>query len=210
VRFRALLCSLLLLLLLLASGFAAPARADWTLVRDDEGIRVEREDVPGRVLPRLRAVVHIERPVADVVRVIRDVSTHTRWMHHCTGARSLGQQGRVLLLYNRISPHWAISDRDVVLRSELLPETGDGSARIEFHATDEIDYAPDDSVVRMPLLEGHYDMRPDPGGGTRVEYQVESDPGGAIPGWLVSRTAQNLPWFTLRNLRESVEAREPD
>lgn len=194
----------LLTLLLLTSGPAGAA--DWQGVREEEGIVVSSLTQPGEALPVLRGVVRIDRPVDDVLAWIRDVSTHTQWMHNCTEARRVQEDGDTIVIYNRTSPHWAISDRDVVLRSVLIRSSEDGSARVEFRATDEVDLRPDDSVVRMPRLEGHYDLRPDPAGGTRVEYQVSIDPGGALPDWLVERSTSDLPYFTLRNLREKVES----
>ena len=63
-------------------------------------------------------------------------------------------------------------------------------------------------VVRMPRLVGSYDLRPVEAG-TRVVYTVDSDPGGRLPAWLVKRASKDLPYFTLKNLRERAEAGPP-
>jgi hypothetical protein len=186
---------------------ATPASAEWTIVRDEEGIVVEAQEVPERALPILRSTTTIDGTASELLAWIRDVSTYTQWMHDCKEARLLDRDGNAILLYNRIEAPWPVSDRDVVLRSELVRLPHAGSARVEFRSTDAISYAPDASVVRMPHLIGHYALEPDPNGGTRIEYQVDSDPGGSLPDWLVRRTTLALPFNTLRNLRARVEAK---
>ncbi|PCH50201.1 MAG: hypothetical protein COC22_05960, partial [Flavobacteriaceae bacterium] len=64
-------------------------------------------------------------------------------------------------------------------------------------------------VVRMVRLKGSYLLTPSPNGGTDVVYSLDSNPGGKIPGWLVKQASKDLPYKTLKNLRERVEAGPP-
>jgi hypothetical protein len=193
----------------LVALLAPPAFAEWTTIRDENGVTVQEQDARDRVLPILLGVTTIEAPPRDVLSWIQDVSTHTGWMHNCEEARLLGNDGDgVVYSYSRMGSPWPVSDRDVVLRVETTPSS-DGAVRVEFRSTDEVEVAEVSSVVRMPRLEGHYDLRPLESGGTRVEYRLDTDPGGSLPGWLVKRASRDLPYFTLLNLRSRVEAALP-
>jgi hypothetical protein len=185
---------------------APPAFAgEWSTIRDENGVTVQEESAPGRVLPVLLGVTTIGASPQNVLSWIHDVSTHTGWMHNCEEARLLRDEGAVVYTYNRLDSPWPVSDRDVILRVETIA-SADDAVRVEFRSTDEVELPAVSSVVRMPRVEGYYDLRPLDSGGTRVEYRLDSDPGGSLPGWLVKRTSRNLPYFTLINLRSRVEA----
>ena len=57
-------------------------------------------------------------------------------------------------------------------------------------------------VVRMPHLKGFYKFQELAPNKVRVTYQVYSDPGGMLPGWLAARSARKLPYKTLTGLRK--------
>ena len=59
-------------------------------------------------------------------------------------------------------------------------------------------------VVRLPKLIGHYKLTRVGPKKTLVEYQVEADPGGSLPDWIVERVAKDMPYQTLAHLRDRV------
>ncbi len=128
-------------------------------------------------------------------------------MHNCEEARKLRQEGNVGIRYHRIGSPWPVSDRDVVLRS-TRNELEAGGIFIEFRSTSDENVPVARGVVRMPRLVGSYDLHPIDGG-TRIIYTVDSDPGGRLPAWLLKQASRDLPYFTLRNLRERAESGPP-
>lgn len=196
---------LMIVLAHLAVGgvLASAASAEWITVRDENGVVVQEQAVAGQDLPIFKGVTTIEAPAEAVLLWLRDASTYTEWMHNCSEAKELKNDGDVRFVYNRIKSPWPVSDRDVVLRSELVAPPRDGAARIEFTASKEIQFD-GGSAVRMPRLVGYYDLQPTESGGTRIEYQVDSDAGGSLPKWMVAQVGKELPYFTLINLRAKV------
>ena len=194
-------------LLFLAITLANPVRADRQVVRVEEGITVEEEMSPGRVLPILTGTTTMAATPERIAAWIGAIHTYVDWQHRCEEARVLPPTDGRRLAYNRIGSPWPVSDRDVVLESERT-DFEDGRIHIEFRSTEAPDVPVPGGVVRMPRLVGSYDLTPTPEG-TRVVYTVDSDPGGSLPGWLVRQASKDLPFHTLRNLRERVEAGPP-
>ena len=191
----------------LVFSLAAPAFADLNVVREENGITVEADSAPGRALPILTGTTTMAASPEQIVAWVRATHTHVDWMHNCKEARQLRRDGNLTVGYTRIGSPWPVSDRDVVLRSTRTELPG-GGIFLEFRSTTEEDVPLPRGVVRMPRLVGSYDLRPVEGG-TRVVYRVDSDPGGSLPTWLVRRAGKDLPYFTLRNLRERAEAGPP-
>lgn len=198
------LAPVLLALLTLA---ASPALAQWTEIRNEDGIRVQKQEDTSRVLPVLRATTTIHASPDQVLGWIRDVDTHTRWMANCEEARLLKRESdTVSYAYSRIGAPWPVSDRDSVVRSTL--ESKDGGHHVVFVDTDELGTPERSGVVRMARVRGEWDLRPNAAGGTDVTYTIDSDPGGSLPGWLVAQVANDVPFQTLGNLRRLSESGE--
>lgn len=192
----------------LLSALIAPAAfADREVVREEDGITVEEDAVPGRTIPILTGTTTMNAPAEQIAAWIGATHTYVDWMHNCEEARQVKGPGGTILGYNRIASPWPVSDRDVVLRS-TRSDGDDGTIRIEFLSTSEVDVPVPRGAVRMPHLAGSYDLKPVEGG-TQVIYTVDSDPGGSLPTWLVRQAGKDLPYFTLKNLRERAEAGPP-
>ncbi len=194
--------SLAALSLFIASS--ALAAEVWTEVRNENGIRVEKQADESRVLPILRAKTTIRATPDAILAWIRDASTHTRWMANCEEAALIKEEDGIHYMYNRVGAPWPVSDRDSVVRSTLVSE--DGGHRVRFQNTNALGTPAKSGVVRMDHIDGEWDLRPNPAGGTDVTYRIDSDPGGSLPGWLVAQVANDVPFQTLTNLRQLTES----
>jgi len=176
------------LALLAACALAGAARAqqdDWRLLRDEDGVRVSERGLASRALPELRGEVEIAAPLARVLAVIEDVPRQTEWMHTCIEAGVVRRESDTTsLVYNRTASPWPVSDRDVALRTVIAPR-GPDAALVRFHAVTDPAAPPVDGVVRMPRLDGAFTLTALAPARTRVVYDLDVDPGGALPAWLV-------------------------
>ena len=196
----------LLLGLLLGAGTVSGPGDGWTLAAEPDGIRVEQKTAPGRALAEFRAVAEIDASRWEVLAVVTDVANQPEWMHRLSEVRVL-ETGEPLraVLYLRMDMPWPVSDRDVVIDSHTeFPERGRSVTR--FALTSHPAHEPVAGVIHMPRLRGHYALTALEPGRTRVVYQVDADPGGDLPDWLVTRIGLNDPWHTLNGLRKRVAA----
>src|SRR5207244_1577503 len=121
-----------------------------------------------------------------VLAVLHDQKHKKEWMENCVENRVLRYfaPGKVVL-YNRIgSPFPLISDRDVVVRTKLDIHKDERRVRIEGEDTKDDNGPPVDGVVRMARLQVSWDLTALDASSTHAVYQVQADPGGALPMWL--------------------------
>ncbi|MCH7667551.1 MAG: hypothetical protein IH936_16700, partial [Acidobacteria bacterium] len=168
---------------------------------------VEEEGADGRALPILTGTTTMAVSPDEIAAWIEATHTYVDWQHNCEEARQIRREGSITIGYNRIGSPWPVSDRDVVLRSTRTNLAG-GGIRMDFRNTTDSEVPVNRGVVRMPRLIGSYDLTPVEGG-TLVIYTVDSDPGGSLPNWLVKQASKNLPYNTLKKLRERAEAGPP-
>jgi hypothetical protein len=178
---------------------------DWKLVADEDGVEVSELEVEGRSMPIFRGVVDMDGGLYEVLAVIHDADNHTEWMANCKDARLLRSESKtVSYVYNLTNAPWPVSDRDVIVRTEIVVVDPNREVHAFFRSTGNDLMDPVKGVVRMEHLEGHYKLWALDADHTRVEYQADADPGGRIPTWLVRSTTRDTPLWTLRDLRKRV------
>ena len=186
----------------------AAAAAERNVILVEDGITVEEEIAEGRALPIMIGSTTMTASADQIAQWVLAVHTYVDWQHNCEEARVLTQPDGTTLTYNRIASPWPVSDRDVVLSSSRQ-ETDGGGLRLEFNSTEEGSVEVPSGVVRMVRLAGSYVLTPSPEGGTHVVYTLDSDPGGSLPTWLVKQAGRDLPFRTLKGLKERAEAGPP-
>jgi hypothetical protein len=179
------------------------ARADeWEVISRARGVIVSLRREPDREFPTFRGVGTIDVGMWDIFALLEDMESHTRWMHRCSRARIVGEESKhVRYLYNRTDAPWPVADRDVVVRS-AFSMSGDGKDIWTKFRSIEGKFVHLPGVVRMPFLEGFYHLSAQGEGKTVVEYQVNADPGGTLPTWVVNQISKDMPERTIIDLRE--------
>jgi len=153
----------------------------------------------------------VEAPLYEVVAVMQDVARYPEWSHNCRefSLIHLDEQG-IHTLYNRtfapMPASLVISDRDVVLRTELFILEPDRRIEARFRAVESELKRKVHGVVRMSSLEGMYRVTALDSERTLVEYRVDLDPGGSLPDWVKRFASRDLPSKTLSGLRRQVDA----
>lgn len=204
------------LILLGAGAFAATtaalhpavAHADnaWKEVSRDEGVVVSIKEKESGGLPAFRGVSVINASIYDILAVLNDTGRNTEWMAACREAKVLKKSGPYeRIVYNRTAAPWPVDDRDVVLQSKVSVDLEKKEVTITFYSIKSPLKGAVDGVVRMPRLKGHYHLKVLDDNKTRVTYQIDADPGGWLPEWLVASAQEELPRKTLVGLRDQVK-----
>lgn len=191
-----------LALLLCAAGVEA-AELSWTLVREEDGVRVYLADVPGSRYQAYRGVATLEADMPALLALQEDVAGACAWIYSCREQRLLGSEGDVSWTYTRFDTPWPVTPRDSVL--EIATRIGsDGSVTrllkgVPHHLPEEKGF------VRVSSVDGFWRLRPVAEGRVEVTYQAHSEPGGSVPSWLANGFVVEAPLQTLKALRERVE-----
>jgi hypothetical protein len=183
----------------------APAEVGWTRVAEEDGIVVTSRPSERSPLPIFRGTGLVDAPVLAVLAVVTDAERHHEWIFACSASALLAQTSAATgVVYNRTDTPWPVPDRDVVLDSRVEIVDGEREVMVRFSATTHAERPPEHGVVRMTYLEGHYHLWAEDDAHTRVEYQVDSNPGGSLPTWLATRGTREMPLETLRSLRAQL------
>lgn len=170
-----------------AAGATVSADDGWRVLHERNGITLERRGVEGSRYFEYRVRAHTTvAPAVAVERIwsgIGDERSPT--VKHRTVVRRSADE---LVVYDQI--HAAVvSDRDVTIR---IRKVSDGDAyELQFASTSELGPPPAAGYVRLPMVRGSWRIEPAAAGGSNIAYRCYSEPGGAIPAFLVRGAQQD-------------------
>jgi hypothetical protein len=195
---------------LLAIGIAliAPAQAaDWQVIAERDGIVVSRRAVQGRAFPQLRAVGEVPGTPYEILAVLLDVPAHRRWLPDCIESRTLRRLDAWRhIIYTRTDAPWPVSDREAVIENEVIFLQPPAKLKVTFEALPAPEVSRARGTVRMKIVNGYYLIEAIDDRRSLVQYELDADPAGALPAWLVTHQSTRNPLQTLIGLRTRLQA----
>ena len=183
-------------------GLAQVQAAQWRLVKDEAGIRVYLQQIPGSSFQAFRGVTRIRTDMPRLLALQDDVSAACAWIHACSEQRLLKHEGNLSWAYSRFHTPWPVQPRDSILQ---VTTTHDADGRVTRTLLGVADYLPlQPGFVRVSKVEGFWSLTP-LDGEIEVVYQVHSEPGGSVPAWLANSFVVDAPFNTLQGLRQLAE-----
>lgn len=180
---------------------AAPA--GWELAKEEDGIKVYLQAVPGSKYKAYRGEVTMRTDVATLRKLQDDVGSACAWIHECKEQKLLERKAGQAITYTRFNTPWPVTPRDSVVRITERALVGAGVRR-DLEGLPQ--YLPEEEgFVRVSQVEGFWEMTPQADGQVEVVYQVHTEPGGSVPSWLSNKFVVEAPFNTLRGLRERAE-----
>lgn len=192
----------------LALAVTAPTPAfAWEQISKEEGITVWQRKVEGTSLVEFRGRGVVNGSFKKILAVLHDPTRKTEWMDSCVANRRVRALGPGhAIFYNRTGSSFPlVADRDVVLESMVAIWRDKKQVKVDVYATEDPDVPPVSGVVRMPSLRASWVLIAQSPTQTEVTYQVQADPGGSLPAWVVNLVAKKIPFKTIANLRKQVK-----
>lgn len=187
-------------------GFAASGQTDWTLQQRQDGVSIYTRVFPDSKFKAIRVTCQVHTSLSRLVFVILDVNTAGQWVYGTKSARLLKQVSPAeIYYYSVINLPWPLNDRDFIAH---LTVTQDPRTYVVSVVGPTIpDYMPPKSgIVRVPSGEGRWILTPLAGGKVAIDYTLRTDPGGALPAWLVNLFVTKGPLETFTALQQRLGA----
>ena len=196
------LVSFSFLIMLLISVSNASAGTRWELAKSENGTKVYVRDVLGQTIKSFKGVTIIESNLSTLVAILKDTKAYTRLLHDCKSASLLKEVGlNESYTYIVTNMPWPVKDRDMVVHSLLSQNKETKLVEIKMSATPQL-VATKQSKVRIKKMTGRWLLKPLSKDRTQVTYEMNVDPAGSLPKWLVNSISVDIPFYTLDNFRK--------
>ena len=177
------------------------AEDSWNLRKDKDDITVYTRKVENSKILEYKASVTIDVPLEKVLSIYEDVTKLPSWFHQCVGAQLVEDEGPLQkIIYVVMDLTGPVATRDVVFKQVKSVEVN-GEVSYTLEAVPD-KFPLQKGKVRMPYLNSIWRFTSLPDGRTEVYFRQHSDPGGSIPAFLINRLVVDIPFHSLKNLRQ--------
>ena len=195
--------SAFILAIFLAAALAFASASKWEKIKDDNGIKVFRRDLPDSRLVSFYGVGVVDAPVDKLLSIIVDTSRTGEWMTDSEHSELLRWVNKPIdyIQYDHMDMPWPVKDRDFVsrIRININPQTFETRvtySRSKMHVGDR-------GRIRGDLNGSYYILRPIDGGRKTLAIGVViADPKGALPKWIINLYQRNWPYDIIMALRK--------
>ena len=212
---------LILLALILNTGFrkdseeynlssdssAIDVNTKFTLVRSDNNISIYTRWIPvteSRSTRQLKAEFVIDCPPENIISVLRDEKSYTKWMKATnTYYRLKTVNENQWYSYVQFSIPWPLNNQDCILRYEVQDSTE--PMKTEIRLVGEPDFLQHyDGVERISHMEGSWVITQIGSRKSHVQYLVYSNQAPKFPTWITDPLIQKNLLKTMNALRDIV------
>jgi len=188
------------------SGVQAQDSAyNWIFLKEAENISIYYRESDTLKYEQLKFVTTFQASPNDLLGIISDIKNAPKWSFLCSETEMVKKISPNEWYYYYITDTpWPLTDRDVVLHLNVTNDNQTGQVIIACENTDGLVDIKED-YVRIPRLNSRWEFTPLNDSTTRLEFFFSSDPGGAIPTWLLNSNISYGPIQSLGALREIVE-----
>jgi hypothetical protein len=190
----------------ITTGAAAPSRVpEWEKMGSEDGIEVYRRETEGSPVVAFRGEGLVDAPLARVASVILDDHRATEWVDSLADSRIVHMYGdREFMQYSHFTMPPLIKDRDFLIRGRVEADLPARTLTMTIKSAAD-PTVPEGQYVRGELIFGQWIMREMDGGRrTFVAAEMQADPKGALPKWLVNLFQKSWPHNTIDRLRKQV------
>ncbi|HMO61565.1 MAG TPA: START domain-containing protein [Ferruginibacter sp.] len=195
-----LLSTFILLSTLLVFG-----QKDWTLKVDKDGIKVYTKNLDNSPFKAVKSVCTIETSLSRLTAVLMDINSTADWVYatkKCVVLKTISASE--VIYYSEIDAPWPVSNRDFIVR--LWAEQDEKTKVVSILSENKPSYLPVyGNIVRIQHSHSQWLLHPLPNGQVRVEFELQVNPGGNIPAWLINMFATKGPYESFKKLKQQVK-----
>ena len=175
---------------------------DWTVAKNEDGIKVSLSEVAGSDYKAYQGVTLMKTTMAKLRALQEDVPGACAWIHECKMQKLLKHEGDQSWTYTQFNTPWPVTPRDSVMHVTTT-QGADGSLTRKLESVPT--YMPEEKgFVRVAKVEGFWKFVPK-GDQIEVIYQVHTEPGGSVPSMVANKFVVDAPFKTLKALKERAE-----
>jgi hypothetical protein len=197
-----LLKNLLFILICLGNIFSAGAQENWKLAKKADGIDVYTLKGDSK-FASFKGHMIIEQSIHSFVALLNDLEEYVNWGYNLKKVSSVKKSGDTLLIYYAIAQvPFPYKNREGVYRNLFKWNTKTNTLMVEIETVD--GYVEKNKDYVSIKGKGFWKVVVLPAGKLDITFQMQVDPGGAVPAWLSNMFIDETPYHNLTNIRKLI------
>lgn len=195
------MCKRILLFGLLLTATVVYGQDGWKLSANKNDIKIYTRPVPNSKIRAIKVECNLPVRQSALVAAILDIDNSDKWVYHGKDARIIKKVSpSELYYYSEVAVPWPAENRDYI--SHISVNQNPKNKVVVIDAPCVAGMVPiRHNIVRITHSIGKWTIGPYENNIIRVSYEIEVDPAGSVPAWLVNLFATQGPMETFERLK---------
>jgi hypothetical protein len=198
---------LLVNVIVLNSVLIGQDKSKWELVKSSNDIKVYTQKVADQQIKKVKIESVVTTTLSELVVLFKDAKNHSNWVFLNESAKIVEViDNNNWKYYSYTDSPWPVANRDYYTNIVLLQNDIDYSVIITSTAIP--DFAPKQKdCIRISYIKSVWNLNPIGNGSIHITFELEVDPGGNIPPWLVNMAITKGPYNTMVGLIKELKTK---
>lgn len=176
----------------------------WKLIDERNGIKTYEKIKSDSGLVAFRGEILIPASLKKIATVLDDDQLQKEWVDSLVEMREISRKNEFEhIQYNQTKVPWPFQNREFVFRVIARANMNPPTLLIHMKSINDTSVPNADGVVRGEIINSYYYLKEIKGlTATKMIVEMEVDPKGAIPLWLVNLSQKNWPHNTLQAVKK--------
>jgi hypothetical protein len=175
--------------------------SDWEVLGVTDGVTVSRKTTPGSDLFAFRGETVTDIPASKLSSVILNDPIGPEWVDLMYLSSQLTRYDETTkLIHQGYDLPWPIQDRDYVMKQTASYDQQAKLFTLTFQSVEDPLMPVQECCVRAVAYRTFWSLEVLPSGKTKVIVEVNTDPKGSLPDWLVNLIQEDWPHTTINAL----------
>lgn len=191
-------------MIFLFSQFFTSAQAKWEFRKEKAGIKMYSRPSNHSRFDDIRVEVDLPGTVEQLAAILLDVDNYGTWAYGTKSTLIVKRISKTeLIYYSEFEVPWPATNRDLYASFNVMTDSVNHLLKVVSNSIRS--YAPEKSnLVRIPLSKGVWIASVIAPKKIHLQYTLELDPGGSVPGWVLNMFSSKGPMETFHNLRQKM------
>ncbi len=181
------------------------AQYNWKLDVEKEGIKIYTSNVSDSKIKALKVECNFQASLMQLTAVLMDIKNAPEWVYATKSCVLLKQPSpSELYYYSEVKLPWPVQNRDFVCHLSVIQNPETKVITIDGPAINGM-VPVKDGIIRVDHSKGRWMLIPISKDETKIEYILQTDPGGTIPAWIVNLFASEGPMQSFKKLKLQLQ-----
>lgn len=200
---------LVLTSILLLSCNAYSALIPWKQIKNQDGIRVFKGEIPNSPVVAFKGIGEIPASLKAVTSVLYNIDRKLHWVAKIKEAKIIRKTTPFEVIeYNETRAPWPLQNRDFLFKAKITPESNWKKLTIDLQSVQDELMPKKSGVVRGEIHSSKFVLEEVAPNRTKISLEIHADPKGLIPKWIANLFQKQWPYQTLQNMRKEVTSGE--
>jgi hypothetical protein len=199
----------IIVLVLFFCGYSLSAQNNWEQKKNKDGIKISTRPSARSAFNDIKVEMDLPGNIYQLASILMDADQYVQWSYSVEKSKVVKKiNPSSFVYYMEVNAPWPVTNRDLYAELNISMDTVGHTLKVYTKGNKNF-RPPGNDLVRIPYSNSTWSVSTVSGNAMHLSYELEIDPGGSVPGWIMNMFSTKAPFETFKNLKHKMSLLNP-